>query len=522
MKKSPKSLCTVILLALGLLLPRLAAGQSNELDAADRAHIIYDVSLDEIRNSELAKDLNLEENLQGDVLPPSEDFDITTLSRVYGAFQLPESVEALMSMGPNDDLPMNFFVRMEFNDPRGIEQILEEITDDEDTRVTERGGQTYYSPPEGQGPGNLMVTRVDERTLEIGTPTYLYLEDRNVVTEKAKAAWVKLPEEAVRLSVDLSDSQELIDGAMGMLRMTAGDEAGDLFEFVKDLRSLNFHMDPGSDALFTLFATASSEAKAEEVKGVVDGLLFMGRMTAKQGIRAMPVEDEDAKKMMNSVVDSLKATSSGEKVTISIPKPEGFEDMIKNVIGPAMRNAAETADKLNNFRQVGISIHNYADAYRKFPFAVSDDLSWRGAVMPFLWDEGMEYEIEQDSSWDDDSNTKFAAVAPGVFRLAKAGDMDESSTSVCWVKSDVNFFDDIRDGTSNTIMLIENPKGVAWLKPGDLTQDEALKIFTNLQDGQSIAVVMYDCSCRMIEKGEVSEDTFKALLTPSGGEVVNF
>ena len=526
MKNVKRIVFGAIGICLGLVLvaseANLAWAQSNELDKAERAHVIFDVDLDEIRQNELVKEIGLEALLdQGDMLPSEDEFDVKTLARVYGAFQLPEDTASVMSMGPQDDLPFNFFVRLEFNDAKGIEQILDEITSSEGTRVTERAGQTYYSPPEQQGPGNLLVTRVEEKVLEVGTSDYLYLEDRNVVTEATKNLWLELPQESVRLAVDLSERQELVESMLELLSMDIGEEGVEMFQFVKDIRSLRFHMQPGSDKLFSVMAGADTAEKADELKGMLDSLLFLGRMGAKQAVREMPLEDNpEVTKMLNSLVDSFKAAVSGKDVVIAVPVPEGFEQMILEVLVPMLKKQAAEIEQQNKYRQVAIAIHNYADAYRKFPFRARKELSWRAAVLPFMWEN--EYEgIDMDANWDSEENLKFAKRAPQMF-IKPEIEMDESLSCICWIESDVDTFAEIRDGTSNTIMLMENPVGVSWMKPGDLTQDEAVKIFENLKEGQSLVVVMYDASTRMINKDELSIEEFRALLTPNGGEVVNY
>jgi len=80
--------------------------------------------------------------------------------------------------------------------------------------------------------------------------------------------------------------------------------------------------------------------------------------------------------------------------------------------------------------------------------------------------------------------------------------------------------DSIRDGTSNTIACLQGLKQVNWTQPQDLTQDEATRLYLALQPGESVIALFYDGSVRQLRAGQFSAADFRALLTPSGGEVI--
>ena len=135
--------------------------------------------------------------------------------------------------------------------------------------------------------------------------------------------------------------------------------------------------------------------------------------------------------------------------------------------------------------------------------------------MPFMELNRVYDQMDVTKPWDHETNKKWASKMPKLLGA------DGKNTAICWVKSDMKTLEQIsnNDGTSTTIMLIENPNKVPWSQNKDITILEAVKMFKNLKDGQEIAVVMYDASCRCINnKMEFKE--FKALLTPGGGEDV--
>ena len=97
---------------------------------------------------------------------------------------------------------------------------------------------------------------------------------------------------------------------------------------------------------------------------------------------------------------------------------------------------------------------------------------------------------------------------------------DGKVSGVSWIKSEVGGFGDLTDGSSNTIMLIENPKGGPWLENKPLTIDEAVKLVTGLTDGKELTVAFYDGSCYKISN-RVPEKTLRNLFDPKDGNAVD-
>jgi hypothetical protein len=79
---------------------------------------------------------------------------------------------------------------------------------------------------------------------------------------------------------------------------------------------------------------------------------------------------------------------------------------------------------------------------------------------------------------------------------------------------------DIKDGTSNTILLVEAAQPVPWTKPADLTYaaDKPLPKFGGMFQ-KGFHCVTADGSVRLAKK-DFDEKTMRAFITRNGGESV--
>ena len=106
-------------------------------------------------------------------------------------------------------------------------------------------------------------------------------------------------------------------------------------------------------------------------------------------------------------------------------------------------------------------------------------------MLPFLEQNNLADQIDKEKGPEDKANSEFVDKMPKMFGA------DGKNSGVSWVQSEVKGFADITDGSSNTIMLIENPNAGPWMKNAPITADDAMKLVTNLKDGEDLIVVLY-------------------------------
>jgi hypothetical protein len=153
-------------------------------------------------------------------------------------------------------------------------------------------------------------------------------------------------------------------------------------------------------------------------------------------------------------------------------------------IAAAIEDNVRARDKANKFKQILLAMHNYHDVYKMFP--PRDDLrdeqgrsglSWRVHLLPFVDQQKLYDEFRLDEPWDSLHNKPLMEKMPEVYQSRWIDVAPGHTTFLAPVGEDTVFggskpirFSDIRDGTSNTVVLVEvKPQlAVPWDRAGGL------------------------------------------------------
>lgn len=196
-------------------------------------------------------------------------------------------------------------------------------------------------------------------------------------------------------------------------------------------------------------------------------------------------------------------------------------------------------NSLNSLKQMALAMHNFHDAYGYFPPQALADakgsrlLSWRVMILPYLDQSPLYNEFHLDEPWDSEHNIKLVVKMPAVFKSqAPQGTQPEPGETrfVAPLTFNSTFgrvgpglrIQDIKDGTSNTLMIVESSaeKAVTWTKPEDLIVDETDPLHSIInKDAMGFAACMCDGSARFFSKS-INIDTLKALLSIDLGDIV--
>jgi hypothetical protein len=250
-------------------------------------------------------------------------------------------------------------------------------------------------------------------------------------------------------------------------------------------------------------------------------------------------------KQGDELLQNLPLKREGSALALSATVPAGPFTSALSMSGfsaalllPAVqkvRMAAGRAKSSNNLKQMALAMHNYASTFdNRFPAAAICDkngkplLSWRVSILPYIEQDNLYKQFHLDEPWDSDRNKKLLAHMPNVYALPGVQQPGDTNTHYrVFYGNGAGFdlrkgvrFQDITDGTSNTIMIVEAGEAVPWTKPEELEfqPDKPLpKLGKQSPDGFHVA--MFDGSVRFIQK-TISEKTLKAAITRAGGEVL--
>ena len=239
------------------------------------------------------------------------------------------------------------------------------------------------------------------------------------------------------------------------------------------------------------------------------------------------------------VVDSQGASLIAREPIPGLTSPAVGGFLIASLV-PATQSAREAARRaqcVNNLKQIGLAMHNYHSANNVFPMqAITDKdgkplLSWRVAILPYLEQNELYNKFKLDEPWDSPNNKPLIKEMPQVYLCPSRRNPEPGTTTyrvfvgkgALFEEGEGTGFQNVTDGTSNTIMIVESKDAVPWTKPDDLKFDMEAK--PSLYGAASphpggFNAAFADGSVRFI-KNSVSVQVFKALITRASGEVVS-
>ena len=484
-------------LAVGLLLPVPSRGQD-----ADQATFIINANIEKL-HAQLAKlEIDLNELFQTSEIPVLEAIKLSEVKSIRGEVSTPRPMEQRES----ERVPSDFRFLVEFKTEQACAKIIEFM---EDRGTKEQiNGQTCFTSPDGEFP--VMVKVAGAAKLEYGTVAYLNSTADSFATPALKKG--SNPDVALEVGIDF----EAMDGAFDdFFAMVPDLPEGDIEQLLSAIGQLHVELDLEAPVVARFSLTAEDESNVEVLETQSTILTRLAKTYFDASKAMMVAADPDAAQgvaLLDDLLDEMKVVKNGNRVSIEFEKldqPKALVDVLSSI-----RKGSNRASKLNNFRQCALAVHNYVASTESFPFAEDDEWSWRVRILRYM-ESGLAGQMNQDESPDHPDNGEFATQMPEVFG------QDRQRSNIAWIKSSVKHFRDITDGTSNTIMLIENPNGRPWLNSNPLTIDEAVELVKSLGPGETLAVAMYDGSVRTISS-KIEETALRNLFDPADDNPVDW
>jgi hypothetical protein len=223
-----------------------------------------------------------------------------------------------------------------------------------------------------------------------------------------------------------------------------------------------------------------------------------------------------------------------------------------------MGDAAERVQSTNDLRQIGLACHNYNDTHNGFPTnSYAPDgrplLSWRVHILPYVEQENLYRQFRLNDPWDSPNNLRLLSQMPKIYATPdqRAGRVPmDSKTYYRGFSSPGAVFarrpdrpgpglgfeqpfgprptgvrmNDMKDGTSNTIVALEAGDPVEWTRPDDLDASPG-KPFPRLGGARPksdvVLVLFADGAVKAVKK-DTAESVWRAAVTYAGNDVVSF
>lgn len=531
-----KKISLMLCLVIGLLIqPAYSLAQSEtKLREDQKAVALLDLRIDQLIQEFVAEGFEKESFGGTKLTGPLVGVSVGQIERVYGAACLPKNLETLNQI-LGDPLLKDFpvfssvawqaltngcFLQIKFVDKATADQV--EGSWKKKTPKMQMGGFKYDIPWGQKKDDAFFAHRVDETTIEFGSKGYLLQADRSFFTDRLNAAYQAAPQEPLRLVLDLETRRELLEEVIKLGKKEVPRPSHAYLELVEILKSLAVTSSFGSENLLSLVAEANNDSDAEEFAGGIDSLLQIGKVgfgsMFSQISRGAPEGAAEPLAMFKGMVDGLKADQAGPAVKVLVKKPGNFVAMLGQ-----FRNASADQLKLtsrrNVLRQAAAGVQKYVVTNKYLPFKADPErahvsVSWRVKLLPYIKNSRMLRKLDMTKGANEAPNVQFASKMPKVYGA------DGSLANVLWVESEVDSLVEVKDGASNTIMLIESPQGRPWLENKPVTVDEAVAMVRGLSDGEELFVGLYDGSVSSVTN-QIAEQTLRNLLNPADGNVVD-
>lgn len=364
------------------------------------------------------------------------------------------------------------------------------------SRTTVEGETIYGSPM-------FSAWIASERTLVIGSPESL---KRLVQNQKSKSPTTSaalahlVPGGDLTIGVDTASQSSLI-------RSAAEAAKNPLVDVLTSVTAISVQANvsqPAGGKLLELVAVTADQEASENLLTAVSSSLDQIRKAlagAKAAIASTPegqkgrLEAEKGRQLAVKAFGSAEVKRDGNRVTLRVPVPEGFDtlpDLAQPLLPPGAADAAARTERKNNMKRVAIAFHNYHEVNGAFPGAGRPagrdgaavdkkltGLSWRVHVLPYLNEAALYKQFHLDEPWDSEHNKTLIEKMPAVYRTAGVEKRGETAIHVFTGKG-APFSDDrtprirdFTDGTSNALLSVEAApdKAEAWTKPGGLDFD---------------------------------------------------
>lgn len=478
-------------------------------DTSKKAVMAFTVDYDSLMKSKMMELIGGVEGFAKLTEMDAEAADIMqNLSSLEGYFTAPKSID------PSVLVQTEFLLILTMKKESIVDQMMDEMSNG--FVEVERNGKTVLKA-EGVGAPPIFA-RQDGKQLVIASESGLFRKPESFVGDDLKKLFAKHQGTPLRVVANFDGARDFLTE----LSTTAGANADFMtkqyIKLLDQISTVEIAGLPNDKTLYMVRLIGHNEKDNKKIKLSVDAAVGLLKGLAEIGLASMKDEAPEVAELAEAMLGELKVEGGEKETVVNLSMPANFAEMWLKAMKSAQGQAKKVSD-LNLMKQSALSMHNYYDTYRKFPFheTVTTNLNWRVHVLPYVEEGQLFRKFDLDEKWSSERNRKMIGSCPKVFRFS-------NGSIISFIKPEKvpGGFGDILDGSSNTLALIEDrtAKMTPWTKPTGVTPDQVVKMVKDLKDGDSLVVAFYDGSVTRISN-ETSEETLRRLCDPQDGKVVD-
>lgn len=406
-------------------------------------------------------------------------------------------------------------------------------------------GKTYYESPFAEEM-LLGFYQADDRTLLVDAPSDIRrrIDGKERRTTLLTSEWDKV---AASSHAAIAVSGEFFSRVMGPdlerehtdPRETAAQQS--LRTFATNVDRAYLSVNVKDNAELQAYIICHDEVSARATAGGVEALIRFGRASLREELAQLKERDDASRKVqepaMKVVADLLADLSAEVRDDVVVVKGSApVEEFLGAQLAAAIsssRQAAVRAESMNNLKQIGLAMHNYHDTHGHFPPPVlkgekGQVYSWRVALLPYLEGSELYDRYQFDEPWDSTANKALIPLMPIAYRYPDDKTKKGNTPYAVLVGEKTIFPDDragvsfqqILDGTSNTILTVETQPTRPWTQPVDIAYDpeKPLPELGKFHEG-GFLVGLGDGSVRFISKS-IDKGVLRILVTRDDGKAM--
>jgi hypothetical protein len=233
--------------------------------------------------------------------------------------------------------------------------------------------------------------------------------------------------------------------------------------------------------------------------------------------------------MADGSVHFLQRNVAERVLTMLIERNDG--KTVEQVSRESAQEQEQERESRNRLKQLALAMHNYHSVHKHFPPAVvmGPDLktphSWRVELLPFLDEKHLYDQYRLNEPWDSPHNKVILRNLPNCFRSPLADEKSTNSSYFVFVGKGTMFegmagipIQEVTDGTSKSLMIVEAKRDIPWTKPDDIPfdPDKPVPQLGGFVKGHFTAACG-DGSCRIFHLDDFKGDELKWAIMRNDG-----